>query len=197
MPVLEDLSEPDAPPASAVPMPNFSFSSLQPSPIPAAASNESEADLKERTLLKAKLKRYEKEFPCVSALALNFEAPLPQLRNQLDEVRALIQNKTTGILLKRTYLTGVSTLEVIGKKTHTAKLDGLSDLLARSAEVDECLKQLACEIEIGYISPVKKLAFITVSSAYVLHTLNCKSEIFNEFAKEGVKPFVAEAYKDL
>ena len=36
----------------------------------------------------------------------------------------------------------VPNLEIVGKKTKTANLDGLADLLARSTEVDECLKQI-------------------------------------------------------
>ena len=150
-----------------------------------------------RFLLINKLKRYATEFPAFATQAINPDGSLNSLKNQLDEVRGLIQNKTTGILLKRTYLTSVSTLEVIGAKTNTAKLNGLADLLSRSEEVDECLKQLSCEIDIGYISPIKKLMFITLSSAYVLHTMNQKSEIFNEFGKTKAKAEVVDGFKDL
>ena len=161
------------------------------------SASESEEDRKERLLLISKLKRYATEFPAFATQAINPDGSLNSLKNQLDEIRGLIQNKTTGILLKRTYLTSVSTLEVIGAKTNTAKLNGLADLLSRSEEVDECLKQLSCEMHIEYISPIKKLAFITLSSAYVLHTLNQKSEIFNEFGKEKAKAEVVNDFKDL
>ena len=177
-------------------MPAFSLG-IASSPIVPQESNESDAVRKERLLLINKLKRYATEFPAFATQAINPDAPINSLKNQLDEIRGLIQNKTTGILLKRTYLTSVSTLEVIGAKTNTAKLNGLADLLSRSEEVDECLKQLSCELAVGYISPIKKLAFITLSSAYVLHTLNQKSEIFNEFSKTAAKAEVVEGFKDL
>ena len=191
-PVHQDFN--DVPKPSS--MPSFSLG-ITPSPMVPQESCESEADRKERFLLIGKLKRYAAEFPAFATQSINPDASLNVLKNQLDEIRGLIQNKTTVILLKRTYLTSVSTLELVGKKTHTAKLDGLADLLSRSEEVDECLKQLACEFAVGYISPVKKLAFITLSSAYVLHTMNQKSEIFNEFSKEKAKAEVVEGFKDL
>ena len=190
-PVHQDFNE--VPQAA---MPSFSLG-LTPSPVVPQASCESESDRKERLLLIGKLKRYATEFPAFATQSINPDAPINVLKNQLDEIRGLIQNRTTGILLKRTYLTSVSTLELVGKKTHTAKLDGLADLLSRSEEVDECLKQLACEMHIEYISPIKKLMFITLSSAYVLHTMNQKSEIFNEFSKTAAKAEVVEGFKDL
>ena len=177
-------------------MPAFSLG-IASSPIESQESNESDADRKERLLLIGKLKRYAIEFPAFATQAINPDGSLNSLKNQLDEIRGLIQNKTTGILLKRTYLTSVSTLEMIGAKSNTAKLNGLADLLSRSEEVDECLKQLACEMHIEYISPIKKLMFITLSSAYVLHTLNQKSEIFNEFGKTKAKAEVVNDFKDL
>ena len=177
-----------APPSSSMPFPSF---------ISAPAVTESEEDRKALREVVSKLKKYATEFPAIAAIPMDFDAPVHVLLNQLDEVRALLQNKTTGILIKRTYITSVSALETVGKKTNTAKLEGLSDMLSRSAEVDECLKELACELDFGYISPIKRLAFITLSSAYVLHTMNSRATIFKEFGDANVQPVVSEKYKDL
>ena len=97
------------PPTTPMPFPSFST-------VPAVAESESEEDRKTRRDVVAKLKKYSKEFPAVAAIPMDFDAPVHVLLNQLDEVRALIQNKTTGILIKRSYLTSVSALETIGKK---------------------------------------------------------------------------------
>ena len=177
-----------APPTSSMPFPSF---------INSPAVTESDEDRKARREVVTKLKKYAKEFPAISSIPVDPDAPLHVLQNQLDEVRSLIQNRTTSVLIKRTYLTSVNALETIGKKTNVAKLDGLADLMSRSAEVDEVLREIACELEIGYISPYKKLAFITLSSAYVLHTLNSRATIFKEFGDANVQPVVSEKYKDL
>ena len=203
---LEDLAktpeleaEPEVIPEPPVaPMQSFSFSSLSPSiftqPPPV---EESEEDRILRASLMGKLKRYATEFPAFAQPPPAPDASLHTLRTQLDEVRGMIQNKTTAVLIKRAYLTSVSTLEIFGKKTRTANLDGLADLMARSSEVDECLKQISCEIDLGYISPIKKLAFITVSSAYILNTMNAKAKVFEEFGKENVKADTLKTFADL
>ena len=193
---LSDIAKAEPEPEPEPPVfntPNFNYSPIsQP-----AQPSESAEDYKERRALISKIGKYKKEFEFANSIVLNEDAPLHQIRTQLDEIRMLIQNKTTGILIKRTYLTSVSTLELVGKKTNVAKLNGLTDLLSRSAEVDECLKLISCELDLGYISPYKKLAFITLSSAYVLHTLNAKAEIFTEFGKTPANPNVTAQYADL
>lgn len=195
---------PEMPPFQPEPVPFEMGQSYSPIPsfdVGLTASvnpNESEEDRKERLQIVMKLKKYAKAYPAFAQQAnINTDASLSHLKTQLDEIRALIQNKTTDILIKRTYLTSVSALEMVGSKTHVAKLDGLADLLARSTEVDEVLKEISCELNISYISPMKKLAFITLSSAYVLHTLNSKSQVFKEFGEEKVKPEVLDGFKDL
>jgi hypothetical protein len=178
--------------------PVFSVSSFTYTPPgPAGTPNESEEDRKERLVLISKIKKYKKEFQFVNEISFNEAAPIHQLRNTLDEIRGLIQGKTTNVLIKRTYITGVSTLELLGQKTKLAKLNGLTDILSRSAEVESILKEISCEMHIGYVSPFKKLAFITLSSAYVLHTMNAKSEVFETFGKEQTNPEVINQYSDL
>ena len=77
------------------------------------------------------------------------------------------------------------------------KCYGLADMLGKSAEVDNILKEMEAEIGIKYISPWKRLAFITCTTAVVLDGMNRRAEVLAGFKAETVAPEIAKNYADL
>ena len=159
-------------------------------------AEESPKDFKERKDLIQKIRKYRETFEIVNRIGFDENGSLFHLRAVLEETRNIVSNRNTSILMKRSYITGCQGLELIGSKVG-AKLQGYTDLMSRSAEVDSILAELRCEINVGYVPPWKRLMFVSLSSAYVVHSLNSKASLVVKFANDPVKPEVASKYNDL
>ena len=153
-------------------------------------------DRNERRELIDKIKKYRLSFEAVRALPFNEDMSTEKLRSLLDDIRLSISSRNTSLIFRSGYLTAVKGVELVGTKTGL-RCYGLADALGKSAEVADLLRELEAEIGIKYVSPWKRLAFITVTTAVVLDGMNRRSELLATYKSEPVSPVLDEKYKDL
>ena len=143
-----------------------------------------------------KIKRYRESFEAVRAMKYSEEWSTDALESHLEDVRIMISSKTTGLLVKSAYTMGVKGIEVgtcaIGMKTY-----GLADLLSKIAEIDSILKEIQCELGVGTIPPGHRLMLATISTVFVLDSVNKRAEVLGSFKKEPVNENISSKYSDL
>ena len=184
-PVLEPMAY-TLPSASQAPAPAmFTF---KPSPP--------DEDKDERRELIDKIKKYRLGWDSVRALPFDEGMPTDKLRSLLDDIRLSISSRNTSLIFRSGYLTAVKGVEIVGSKAGM-RCYGLADALGKSVEVSDLLKEIEAEVGIKYISPWKRLAFITVSTAVVLDGLHRRTETLASFRSEPVSPVLDDRYKDL
>ena len=105
-------------------------------------------------------------------------------------------SKTSLMLVKSAYTLGVKGVEVgtcaIGMKTY-----GLSDLLSKNKEIDSILLELNCELGVGHLPAHVRLLMATVSTVFVLDSVNKRAEVLGNFKKEAVNSEITSKYGDL
>lgn len=143
-----------------------------------------------------RIRKYRESFAAVRAMPFNEDGTADELESHLDAVRAAVSTKNTAILVKGAYLAGVKAVE-IGTCAAGVKSYGLTEILSRSAEVDNLLKEVACEIGIGHVPAHVRLALATVQTVVVLDSSNRKAEALAGFKKEAVNPELKSRYGDL
>ena len=153
-------------------------------------------DKDERRELIDKIRKYRHGFDAARALPFNEDMPTDKLRSLLDDIRLSISSRNTSLLFRNGYLTAVKGVELVGSKAGL-RCYGLADTLGKSVEVSDLLKEMEAEMGIKYISPWKRLAFITMSTAVVLHGLNARAEILATYKQEPVSATLDSKYKDL
>ena len=153
-------------------------------------------DRDERRQLIDRIKKYRQGFDAAKALPFNEDMSTDRLRSLLDDIRLSISSRNTSLIFRSGYLTAVKGVELVGTKTGL-RCYGLSDALGKSAEVSDLLKEIEAEVGIKYVSPWKRLAFITVTTAVVLDGLNRRAELLATYKQEAVNPVLDERYKDL
>ena len=143
-----------------------------------------------------KIKRYRESFEAVRAMRFSEEWSTDALESHLEDVRIMISSKTTGLLVKSAYTMGVKGIEVgtcaIGMKTY-----GLADLLSKNAEIDSILKEIQCELGVGTIPPGHRLMLATISTVFVLDSVNKRAEVLGSFKQEPVNETISSKYSDL
>ena len=153
-------------------------------------------DKDERRQLVDKIKKYRLGWDSVRALPFDEDMPTERLRSLLDDIRLSISSRNTSLIFRSGYLTAVKGVEIVGSKAGM-RCYGLADTLGKSVEVSDLLKEIEAEVGIKYISPWKRLAFITVSTAVVLDGMSRRAETLASFKSETVSPVLDERYKDL
>ena len=153
-------------------------------------------DRDERRQLIDKIKKYRQGFDAAKALPFNEDMSTDKLRSLLDDIRLCISSRNTSLIFRSGYLTAVKGVELVGTKTGL-RCYGLSDALGKSVEVADLLKEIEAEVGIKYISPWKRLAFITVTTAVVLDGMNRRAELLATYKSEPVNQVLDEKYKDL
>jgi len=143
-----------------------------------------------------KVKRYRESFPSVKAMPFDESWSTSAIESHLENIRIMVSSRTTGLIVKSAYVMGVKGLEV-GTTMAGMKTYGLADLLSRNAEIDEILKELQAEMGVGSVPPAQRLALATMSMAFVLDSVNRKSEALAGFKKENVDVHLKERYNDL
>ena len=192
-PPVEPAVEPPPPPP-AEPVPQVIFI---PSPDVESHTAIDEKKEKQRRLATlTKIKRYREQFSAVHAMKFSEEWSTEALESHLEDVRIMVSSKTTGLLVKSAYIAGVKGIEIVttsaGMRTY-----GLADLLAKNPEVDSILKELQCELGIGTIPPAHRLALATISTVFVLDSVNKRAEVLGHFTAGPVKPDLETKFKDL
>ena len=143
-----------------------------------------------------KIKRYRESFEAVRAMKYSEEWSTDALESHLEDVRIMISSKTTGLLVKSAYTMGVKGIEVgtcaLGMKTY-----GLADLLSKNAEIDSILKEIQCELGVGTIPPGHRLMLATISTVFVLDSVNKRAEVLGSFKKKPVNENISSKYSDL
>ena len=154
-------------------------------------------DKAQRRELIGKVRKYREAFPAVAAMRFSEEWSTEELESHLESVRLAVSAKTTGVLVKSAYIMAVKGGEVAGCSVGL-KVYGLSDLLARSSEIDQILKEIQCELPIlGHIKPGHRLALATFGAALALDSANRKSEVLGTFKAAPVAEAVSSKYQDL
>ena len=143
-----------------------------------------------------KCQRYRASFEAVRAMRFSEDWSTEALESYLENVRIMISSKTTGLLVKSAYTMGVKGIEVgtcaIGMKTY-----GLADLLSKNAEIDSILKEIQCELGVGTIPPGHRLLLATISTVFVLDSVNKRAEVLGSFKQEPVNETISSKYSDL
>ena len=164
-------------------------------PAPEPVFDESKEKARRHSAL-TKVKRYRESFEAVRAMKFSEEWSTDAIESHLEDVRIMISSKTTGLLVKSAYTMGVKGVEVgtcmAGMKTY-----GLADLLSKNAEIDSILKEIQCELGVGTIPPMHRLALATISTVFVLDSVNKRAEVLGNFKKENTNPDVQMKYSDL
>ena len=153
-------------------------------------------DKEERRQIIDKIKKYRQGFDAARALPFHEDMSTDALRAMLDDIRLSISSRNTSMVFRTGYLTAVKGVELVGTKVGM-KCYGLADCLGKSQDVADCLRELEVECGLKYISPWKRLAFISVSTAVVLHGVNQRAEMLAGFKSEPVSPVLDAKYRDL
>ena len=77
------------------------------------------------------------------------------------------------------------------------KTYGLSDLLSKNKEIDDILKEIQSEMGVGNLPAHVRLAMATISTVFVLDSVNKRAEVLGNFKKEAVNETIANKYGDL
>ena len=178
------------------PVPYFAVPEVACPPMAFAPKPPPRDDRNERRELIDKIKKYRQGFDAARALPFNEDMSTEKLRSLLDDIRLSISSRNTSLIFRSGYLTAVKGVELVGTKTGL-RCYGLADALGKSVEVADLLKEIEAEVGIKYISPWKRLAFITVSTAVVLDGMNRRAELLAQYKSEAVSPVLDEKYKDL
>ena len=164
-------------------------------PAPEPMIDESKEKARRHSAL-TKVKRYRESFEAVRAMKFSDEWSTDSIESHLEDIRIMISSKTTGLLVKSAYTMGVKGIEVgtcmVGMRTY-----GLADLLSKNAEIDSILKEIQCELGVGTIPPMHRLALATISTVFVLDSVNKRAEVLGNFKKENTNPDVQMKYSDL
>ena len=164
-------------------------------PAPEPVFDESKEKARRHSAL-TKVKRYRESFEAVRAMKFSEDWSTDAIESHLEDVRIMISSKTTGLLVKSAYTMGVKGIEVgtcmVGMRTY-----GLADLLSKNAEIDSILKEIQCELGVGTIPPMHRLALATISTVFVLDSVNKRAEVLGNFKKENTNPDVQMKYSDL
>ena len=143
-----------------------------------------------------KIKRYRENFEAVRAMKFNEDGPTEYLESHLEDIRIMISSKTSLMLVKSAYKMGVKGVEIatcsVGMKTY-----GLSDLLSKSKEIDDILKEIQCELGVGNLPAPARLAMATLSTVFVLDSINKRAEVLSTFKREAVNESITSKYGDL
>ena len=167
-----------------------------PPPMMFAPKPQPPDDREERRQLIDRIKKYRQGFDAAKALPFNEDMSTERLRSLLDDIRLCISSRNTSLIFRSGYLTAVKGVELVGTKTGL-RCYGLADALGKSNEVSDLLKEIEAEVGIKYVSPWKRLAFITVTTAVVLDGMNRRAEVLATYKQEAVNPVLDERYKDL
>ena len=194
-PIPEDFTFAPASPEMQ-PVPYMPAPPPPPPPMVFAPKPQPPDDREERRQLIDRIKKYRQGFDAAKALPFNEEMSTDRLRSLLDDIRLSISSRNTSLIFRSGYLTAVKGVELVGTKTGL-RCYGLADALGKSAEVSDLLKEIEAEVGIKYVSPWKRLAFITVTTAVVLDGLNRRAELLATYKSEPVNPVLDERYKDL
>ena len=193
-PVLEPMSLPNA--SQAQPMTVFTPRPSPPDDAPSGPGIPSGSYKEERRQIIDKIKKYRQGFDAARALPFHEDMSTDALRAMLDDIRLSISSRNTSMVFRTGYLTAVKGVELVGTKVGM-RCYGLADCLGKSQDVADCLRELEVECGLKYISPWKRLAFISVSTAVVLHGVNQRAEMLAGFKSEPVSPVLDAKYKDL
>jgi len=183
LPTMEDEV---AAPRGNLPQPPIVLTSPPPPPVD---------ENKRRTVL-TRIKRYRESFEAVRAMPFKDDWPLEKLEAHLEEIRIVVGSKTTHVLVKHTYLAAVKGIEV-GTCAISMKTYGLTELVAKSAEIDSILKELAAEMGVGAVPPAHRLAIATIGAVLQLDSANKKALVLAGFKKEPVNESINMKYADL
>ena len=164
-------------------------------PAPEPVFDESKEKARRHSAL-TKVKRYREAFEAVRAMKFSEDWSTDAIESHLEDVRIMISSKTTGLLVKSAYTMGVKGIEVgtcmIGMKTY-----GLADLLSKNAEVDSILREIQCELGVGTIPPAHRLMLATISTVFVLDSVNKRAELLGNFKQEPIAENISSKYSDL
>ena len=164
-------------------------------PPPPVVDTEKDEKMRRNVALQ-KIKRYRENFEAVRAMKFSEDWSTDALESHLEDIRIMISSKTSLMLVKSAYTLGVKCAEVgtcaIGMKTY-----GLSDLLSKNAEIDAILKEIQCEIGIGNLPAHTRLALATISTVFVLDSVNKRAEVLSAFKGEVVADSITAKYGDL
>ena len=194
LPTME-ASSPEAPPQAPV-KPSASTIVYLPAPSSVEDAKVMVDEKARRNNALIKIKRYRENFEAVRAMRFNEDWSTDALESHLEDIRRIISNKTGGILVKSAYTMACKGVEVgtcaIGMKTY-----GLADLLSKNKEIDSILLELNCELGVGNLPAHVRLAMATVSTVFVLDSVNKRAEVLSSFKKEAVNESIANKYGDL
>ena len=164
-------------------------------PAPEPLIDESKEKARRHSAL-TKVKRYREAFEAVRAMRFSEDWSTDAIESHLEDMRIMISSKTTGLLVKSAYTMGVKGIEVgtcmIGMKTY-----GLADLLSKNAEVDSILREIQCELGVGTIPPAHRLMLATISTVFVLDSVNKRAELLGNFKQEPIAENISSKYSDL
>ena len=164
-------------------------------PAPEADTGPKDEKMR-RSVALQKIKRYRENFEAVRGMKFNEDWSTDALESHLEDIRIMISSKTSLMLVKSAYTLSVKGVEVgtcaIGMKTY-----GLADLLSKNAEIDSILKEIQCEIGIGNLPAHARLAMATISTVFVLDSVNKRAEVLSAFKNESVAESITSKYGDL
>jgi hypothetical protein len=207
---LDDIARKD-PPRRDVPLPiieeeieaenegSYRMPVYTPAPMPLPTAPDAGADSvsKAKKAVISKIMRYKQSFEVLHNYPVDTNATVGALEAQLEEMRLVINTKNSHAIFRHLYLTGVKGYEFAGNKVGM-KLYGLADLLSKSPEVDQILKELECEYHItGSLKPEQRLLLVTASTSLVVDSLNRRSELLNKFGKDKVNEGLQAQFSDL
>ena len=164
-------------------------------PAPEPLIDESKEKARRHSAL-TKVKRYRESFEAVRAMKFSEEWSTDAIESHLEDIRIMISSKTTGLLVKSAYTMGVKAIEV-GTCMIKMKTYGLADLLSKNAEIDSILREIQCELGVGTIPPAHRLMLATISTVFVLDSVNKRAEVLGNFKQEPIAENISSKYSDL
>lgn len=163
-----------------------------------------EDPVKKRALI-MKLQRYKEVFAHVlrdiNLSGLDFKSQ-QELEGLLDEVRLVVSTKNCRNMFKQTFLAGISAIENLIAPRVNLRVQGLTQALAQSQEVQDLLNEISLEHqEYIYTKPEYRIMMTVTQTCLALHYSNKQMDNVKHVVREHLDKEVdegeVEEYDDL
>ena len=133
-----------------------------------------------------------------------YKKSLEELGKELDFIRSKLSTSNTKTAFKVLYNTGTNAIEKIGPFIGL-KLDGLTEEVTRSKEIDQVLTELSCEYSFNkFMDPKVRLVAHTGFAILKVDSMNKRQEKiqqvhtqFNESLKQDISEEIIDRYKEI
>lgn len=159
-------------------------------------------ELRDKIKIKTKILHYYEKFPSeLQSYSVKMNS-LDELSHDdlillAEEVKLVVNQRTSGGLIKSLYFTGAGFLEAMSMG-FGFDLTGFKNKLQENSQVQKCLDMIALEYDDYATAPPQvMLAFCTLNAVTSVYENNLKDKVIKNETAKSIAPELADQYKDL